>query len=67
MSKKLGKTTAFRQWLENQEQLEFAEGRKLNKSELINKSLARSLKAVIKEALTERKEEAEEALAALVR
>lgn len=67
MSKKLGKTTAFRQWLENQKQLEFAESRDLNKSELINRSLARSLREVIRESLTERKVDAEEALAALAR
>lgn len=66
MSKKLGKTTAFRQWLENQEQLEFAEGRNLNKSEAINRALRRSLRDVIREMLTERKEEAEKALTALV-
>jgi hypothetical protein len=67
MSKKLGKAAAFRQWLENQEQLEKAESMDLNKSEVINRSLAKSMHEVIREMLTEKKEDAEEALAALVR
>lgn len=50
MSKKLGKAAAFRQWLENQEQLEKAEKRMdLNKSEIINRSLAKAMHDVIRE------------------
>lgn len=66
-NKKLGKAAAFRQWLENQERLEKAEKRMdLNKSEIINRALAKSMNDVIKEMLMEKKEHAEKALAALV-